>query len=374
MYIWRPVFTIWYRVFWIFQTCFLLYILKSWESMDSISLLNQQKRFETKPNVPISSISHTISGNHFICTSPNGNLNLYSIQRPKLAKTIYSKKYGCTSATFTIKGSEGSVPNSCLIASTIPTTSKPKDDHAIRLLDLNTNSFIKYFHGHEDQVTNMQAAIWSSEGFISSSIDGTVKFWDQRSNNDIASLSLSKVPLTISYDPSGLVMAIWEPKVEANVVGTLRLVPVGDFPNSIIGSIDIKRTDLTSNANDNDFTMESIKFTQNGLIILGFLNQDLLVIDSYSFAIKAALTGRVTFVPKQNDVWRSTGCIDLSWDHQNIMAGSGDSQLMIWDLKKLNGNPIRKYHVDNPARVVSTNPKFGTMVTCDDEVILHSIY
>lgn len=357
-------------------------ILNTPLNVEIIQSLHPEKVFSSKENeakTPISSIYHTFSGNHFITTLPNGTLNLYQTSRPKLAKTTYSKKYGCTSATFTGRGSDGSTPQSCIVASSIPnSTSDMKSNHAIRLLDLNTNSFSKYFNGHIDQVISLWGAPWMSEGFCSSSIDGTIKIWDQRSNSEISSLNLNcKSEIVIGCDPSGQVMAIWEPK-NGDLIGTLTLVPTFDFPEGFIGKLDIFRSDLSPNSH-RDFRVESIKFNANGLLVLGFVNQDLIVIDSLNLKIKSKLIGRSKFPMIENDIWRSTGSIEFSWDGNWLFAGSGDENLIIWDLKSSSSSSIIKPFKTIPTpnhlpRLISINPKFGTLVTCDTDLMLHNIY
>lgn len=349
--------------------------------VEVIQSLHPEKVFSSKDNdrkIPVSSINHTFTGNHFITTLPNGTLNLYQTSRPKLAKTTYSKKYGCTSATFTERGSDGSTPQSCIVASTIPnSTSDLKSNHAIRLLDLNTNSFTKYFNGHVDQVLTLSAASWMSEGFVSSSIDGTIKIWDQRSTSEIASLNLnSKSEIVIGCDPSGQVMAIWEPKMSRDLIGVLTLVPTLDFPEGVIGKMEIHRSDF-GDSRSPDFTVESIKLNAKGVLLLGFVNQDILVIDSLTMRIKSRLTGRLNFLSIPNDIWRSTGSVDFSWDGQWCFAGSGDEKVLIWDLKSSASiiKPFKSIPTANHLpRLISTNPRFGTMVTCDTDLMLHSIY
>lgn len=342
-------------------------------SAETLGGLHMDKLFAAKERVPISSVCHTLSGSHFLTTLPNGTLTLYGTARPKVAKTTYSKKYGCGTAAFTARGGEGATPQSCVVASSIPAGADAKANHAIRMLDLNTNAFAKYFVGHQEQVLGLWAAPWTSEGFVSAAMDGTIKVWDQRAEGAIASANLHcRTELVAACDTTGMVMAIWEPKTGV-LAGTIRLVSTSDFPEGIIATLNVTRAEVGA-----DTRLESLKFTPSGLLLLGFVNADILVVDSMSMRVVSRLTGRSTFGETPNDVWRASGPLDVSWDGNWAFGGSGNGTIAVWDLKRTTNPvvpPARKIVTgEHNPRVVVTNPRFGIVVSCDTDVAFYNLH
>ena len=81
-------------------------------------------------------------------------------------KTILSKKYGVDLPRFTHKST------SIIYAST-------KEDDTIRYHSLHDNKYLCYFKGHVERVVSLEMSP-TDDGFLSGSLDRTVRLWDLR--------------------------------------------------------------------------------------------------------------------------------------------------------------------------------------------------
>ena len=108
-------------------------------------------------------------------------------------KTLYSKKYGVDLPRFTHKNT------TILHAST-------KEDDTIRYHSLHDNKYLQYFKGHKERVISLDVSP-VDDGFMSGSMDKTVRLWDLRSPHCRGLLNLPASPV-VAYDSSGLVFAV----------------------------------------------------------------------------------------------------------------------------------------------------------------------
>ncbi|QPG75753.1 hypothetical protein FOA43_003113 [Brettanomyces nanus] len=307
------------------------------------------------PDTPITSISYDTSGQYLLTSGTDESLQLYEIPKGRHLKSIYSKKYGCHLAIFT-----NTSHSQCLFAST-------QENHVIRLLNLDDNSFIRYFKGHKQQVVNLINATSATrlESFYSSSIDGTVKCWDMRTNTCTASLGLSSTPL-IALDPTNSVMAILE-------TGSfqLRLVAMGKFPTGSIKVVDLSSLFKQSLPKNLQFTND------NKYIIITTDSTEHIVLDSFSLQIMGTLSGQVPFISRK---YPDSGNITVTPSGKYVIGGSGNGELLVWDLSYLSNNTSMKQlaptsKLTNSAegtlsipRMVLFNPHYEMLATADTEV------
>lgn len=319
-------------------------------------------------SVPYTSITHNPQGSHFITTSPNGSLQLYDSVRGKMVRPIYSKKYGCSNATFTLRSINHAVPDSCIIASTIPTTTNNILNNSLRLLDLNKDSFIRYFQGHTDQVTSIissTSSIFGIDSFYSSSNDGTIRAWDSRSDRCYSCLSgMGKIPI-ISIDQSGLIMAIYNNS-------KVSIVSIDSFPKGLIGEVVI----------DIQTPVEKLIWSnKTGLLVVDSPGHDKLVIDTNNLKVISKLTGLIPFQlsPDSDDVLRNGSC-DITPDGLYCISGNGDGTILAWDLSKCEESDLihpivikGDFFIEKKIvpRILNINPKFGTIVTGDTEIVIN---
>ena len=145
----------------------------------------------------------------------DGALMVVDTARGKAVAHLQSK-FGCRAARFTHH------PQALLYASQGgPSSGDPLQDHAVRHHSLHDNSYLQYFQGHRNQVTGISLSP-VREGFISSSLDGTVLMWDLRSQKPTAEIDCrycprTKLPLAgghaplAVYDGVGEVLALGLP-------------------------------------------------------------------------------------------------------------------------------------------------------------------
>lgn len=333
-------------------------------------------------STPFTSISHNPQGTFFITTSPNGSLQLYDTLRARPFKTTYSKKYGCSNAIFTLRSATESTPTSCVISSSIPASSDSIANNALRFLDLNTNSFIRYFQSHTKQVTSLissNSPVFGLDAFYSASADGTVRAWDSRSDKCYACLSQMGTNPIISLDQSGTILAIWNQQRS-----TISLVPLEKFPTGIIGEIYVDPQLCPKR-------VEKIVWGNDRLIVLDSPGSDKIVIDTLKLAIVGRLGGVVNFaVANESDDVARNGSLDITPDGRWCLAGSGDGSILAWDLTRItefqmkprmgpeiqtiipirinNQELIEQQHVP---RILVANPKLGCVITGDTEIVVN---
>ena len=81
-----------------------------------------------------------------------------------------------------------------------------KEDDTVRYHSLHDNKYLQYFKGHKDKVISLECSP-IDDGFMSGSMDRTVRLWDLRTPNCRGLLNLPAAPV-IAYDTSGLVFAV----------------------------------------------------------------------------------------------------------------------------------------------------------------------
>lgn len=323
---------------------------------------------------PYTSITHNPQGSYFITTSPNGSLQLYDALRGRQLKSTYSKKYGCANATFTLRTATQSSPNSCIIASTIPAGSDPVSNNALRFLDLNTNSFIRYFQSHTEQVTSISASpspVFGLDSFYSASIDGSVCAWDSRSEKCYARLSQVGLNPIIALDKSGTIMAIWNQSKLS-----LTIVPVEQFPVGVIGEIDVPQLHAKR--------VETLIWSEKGLLVLDSPGNAKVVVDTLKLQVCGILAGVTNFaIAAHSDEALRNGSTDITPDGTWCLAGSGDGSILAWNLLPLFQNtekivklePVEIKNDDLVSkqivpRILKVNPKLGCVVTGDTEIVI----
>lgn len=328
-------------------------------SLESLKDLTAQKVFRNHQlDTPITSINFDHSGQLLLTSGVDETLQLYEVPKGRHLKSIYSKKYGCDLAMFT-----NTSHSKCLFAST-------KENHIIRLLNLEDNSFIRYFKGHSSQVINLKSSTSSTriDSFYSSALDGTVKSWDMRTNSYTASLSLEAPPL-IALDPSNTVMAICSGT-------TLQLVSMEKFPTGLINSADLSPC---FDSQDSLSQPKAIQFSNdNKHIIVTTTGTRHLVLDAFSLECQGYLYGQVPLVDRN---YPDTGNLTVTPDGTFVLGGSGDGELLVWDISSLTTNAskqpldpavsIRNESVRSMVpRMVLFNPIYEMLATADTEVIM----
>src|SRR5271163_1496344 len=83
----------------------------------------------------------------------------------------------------------------------------------IRYLSTHDNSYLRYFEGHEDNVTCLSLHP-GQDNFLSCSEDNTLRIWDAATKNACGKLDLNGAYLS-AWDPSGNVFAVASPTAQS---------------------------------------------------------------------------------------------------------------------------------------------------------------
>ncbi|KAI9454541.1 WD40-repeat-containing domain protein [Lactarius psammicola] len=145
----------------------------------------------------ITGLSFDDRGDQLITAAEDETFRLYNCKTGKqpldLRKTLHSKKYGVDLPRFTHKNT------AIIYAST-------KEDDTIRYHSLHDNKYLQYFKGHTQRVISLEMSP-VDDGFMSGSMDKTVRLWDLRAPQCRGLLGLP-APSLVAYDATGVVFAV----------------------------------------------------------------------------------------------------------------------------------------------------------------------
>lgn len=289
-------------------------------------------------------------------------------------KTLYSKKYGVDLPRFTHK-------NTTIVhAST-------KEDDTIRYHSLHDNKYLQYFRGHKDKVISLEVSP-VDDGFMSGSMDRTVRLWDLRTPHCRGLLNLPASPL-VAYDCSGLVFA-----VAVNLWSRILLYDQANYDKSPFLTITL--SDPTLNLISyppRPIFMTSLAFSSNGkYLLVGCSGNAHYILDAYEGHLLAKLEGHVGLerrkltVKETIEPVRGISGEEVSWtpDSKFVVGGSLDGKIMVWDVQHLptltgppdlNAPPKRLEPVvkleghPGPARCVKFNPRLAMMCSAGAELV-----
>lgn len=308
---------------------------------------------------------------HF--TPIHSSLTHYSTRH---LKTLHSKKYGVDLPRFThAKG--------CIIhAST-------KEDDTVRYHSLHDNKYLAYFKGHKARVVSLEMSP-VQDGFMSGSMDKTVRLWDLRAPTCRGLLNLPSTPI-VAYDASGVVFA-----VAVNHYCRILLYDESQFDRAPFLTITLEDPTLSLISYPPRVPyMTSLSFSSNGnYLLVGCSGDAHYVIDAYKGHLLAKLEGHVGLERRRLDgqlgiepVKGNSG-EEVSWtpDSKFIIGGSLDGKILVWDVQNLQP-PTSETPVNlgahpeqikpmatldghpGPTRCVKFNPRFAMMCTAGQELV-----
>lgn len=306
-------------------------------------------RLDTNTNekIPITSMNFHDSGEYLLSTHANKSIELYNARTCQYLTNIATKKYGCHSAIFTHS------PIELIHAST---SLESKD---IRLLNLETNQYIRYFKGHGALVSDVILSP-VDDTFISSSYDESVRVWDPRSNSSVASAILPVVaPNCIAYDPSGKVFGVGNPSTGEISLYDIKNLSKGCF---LFKELDPSKIPLNS--------WKKLSFSNCGrYILLDGTHGSNFVLDAFTLETIFELN-KIQPFPNREFADQGNSCFSPCGNY--VISTSYDNKVLLWDISSsLSGrnlSPIR--HIATPKEVSSRNilfnPKYSMFVTSDD--------
>ncbi|KAI0050457.1 WD40 repeat-like protein [Auriscalpium vulgare] len=321
----------------------------------------------------ITGMSFDDRGDHLVTASEDETFRLYSCKSGKFIKTLYSKKYGVDLPRFTHKNT------TILHAST-------KEDDTIRYHSLHDNKYLQYFKGHKQRVISLEMSPMD-DGFMSGSMDKTVRLWDLRAPACRGILNLPAPPI-IAYDSSGIVFA-----VAVNQYSRILIYDHANFDKAPFLTITLEDTTLSLiTFPPRPIYMTSMAFSGNGkYLLIGCSGDAHYIVDAFEGHLLAKLEGYVGLERRRLEepvvLTPSRGCSgeEVSWtpDSKFIVGGGLDGRICVWDVQ---GLPAKSGPVDlktppmrlqplakmdghpSPARCVRFNPRLAMMATAGAEL------
>lgn len=254
----------------------------------------------------ITSIDFSADGESLVTAAEDQQLVLYNCTNGTKSKAIPTKKYGADLVRFTHD-------NSSVIHA-----SKTGWDHAIRYLSLHTCSYVRVFKGHRKPVVS-QVLNPSNDTFASGSLDGTVRFWDLKSNQCQGLVRWSDDGgggrVALDFDPTGNVFAAGLGKNE------IKLFDVRAFDKGPFVTFQVKRAPGVISEWSN------VKFSPCGKYILGTaLDGAIFLIDSFDGSGKRHLSGHL-------NVKKSAMEAGFTPDSKYVVSGSEDGSVYMWNIE-----------------------------------------
>lgn len=257
----------------------------------------------------------------------------------------------------------------------------------MRYHSLHDNKYLQYFKGHTDRVISLEMSP-VDDGFMSSSMDRTVRLWDLRSPTCRGLLTLP-APSVVAYDSTGIVFA-----VAINQYSRILMYDVANYDKEpfLTVILDDPTLALVSFPPRAPF-MTSLSFSSDGrFLLVGCSGDAHYVLDAFEGHLLAKLEGFAGLERRRPDmplgITPQRGCSgeEVSWtpDSRFIVGGGLDGRICIWDAgqirprdnnadpkapplrlqpsSKLEGHP-------GPARCVRFNPRLAMMATAGQELV-----
>ncbi|TLD32976.1 hypothetical protein PspLS_00507 [Pyricularia sp. CBS 133598] len=337
------------------------------------------RRKDLRPDKPpphVLSLDFNDPGDLCMTSESDETIQLYNVREGRHDKNLASKKYGVKLAKFT--HSEWCVCysyQSIKHVSAHHVTDPSLLADAIRYLETFDNSFIRYFEGHKDAVTNLEMHP-GGDNFISASRDNTVRLWDIRSKNAVGQLFLN-TPYLLAWDPSGEVFAVGSPRS-----GSILLYDYKNYTKTPFATFDIVEA---CNEVDPSRLLQGwtkLEFSNDGkCILLGTDGAGHLLLDAFDGKLKANLrkpdlcTSRVA--PGEGnghgDVESSGDCC-FTPDGRFVMGANRGQNVSVWDVNGAVGenkrmDPAFTLEDKREAAVLAFNPRFNFFATADRDLI-----
>ncbi|KAF8223122.1 WD40 repeat-like protein [Tricholoma matsutake] len=321
----------------------------------------------------ITGISFDDRGDQVITAGEDETFRLYNCKTGKHHKTLHSKKYGVDLPRFTHK-------NTAIIhAST-------KEDDTIRYHSLHDNKYLQYFKGHKARVVSLEVSP-VDDGFMSGSLDKTVRLWDLRAPLCRGLLTLPSNPI-IAYDSTGVVFA-----VAVNHYSRILLYDQANFDKAPFLVITLEDPTLALiSYPPRPIYMTSMAFSSNGkYLLVGCSGDAHYIMDAFEGHLLAKLEGHVGLerrslsAPPSIEPVKGSSGEEVGWtpDSKYVIGGSLDGKVFVWDVQNL---PSRTGSVDlkvpplrlqplvsldghpGPSRCVRFNPRVAMMCTAGSEL------
>ncbi|KAF8072024.1 WD40-repeat-containing domain protein [Lyophyllum atratum] len=319
----------------------------------------------------ITGISFDDKGDNLITAGEDETFRLYSCKSGK--RTLHSKKYGVDLPRFTHR-------NTAIVhAST-------KEDDTIRYHSLHDNKYLQYFKGHKAKVISLEVAP-IDDGFMSGSLDKTVRLWDLRAPTCRGLLTVPSIPI-IAYDATGIVFA-----VAVNHYSRILLYDQNNYDKAPFLTITLEDPTLSLiSYPPRPIYMTSMSFSSNGkFLLVGCSGDAHYIMDAYEGHLLAKLEGHVGLerrsisAPPSIEPAKGSSGEEVSWtpDSKYVVGGSLDGKVLVWDVQSLQTKtgpidlkapPTRIQPLvsldghPGPSRCVKFNPRVAMLCTAGSEL------
>lgn len=321
----------------------------------------------------ITGLSFDDRGDQLITAAEDETFRLYNCKTGKPTKTLHSKKYGVDLPRFTHKNT------AIIYAST-------KEDDTIRYHSLHDNKYLQYFKGHTQRVISLEMSP-VDDGFMSGSMDKSVRLWDLRAPQCRGLLSLP-APSLVAYDATGVVFA-----VAVNHYGRILMYDHANFDKAPFLTITLDDPTLARvSFPPRAIYMTSMAFSSSGkYLLVGCSGDAHYIVDAFEGHVLAKLEGHIGLERRRLDtpisIEPQRGCSgeEVSWtpDSKYVVGGGLDGRICVWDVQNI---PSREGTVDltlapvriqplaktdghpGPARCVRFNPRLAMMATAGAEL------
>jgi COMPASS component SWD2 len=288
-------------------------------------------------------------------------------------KTFASHKYGIDLPRFTHKST------SIIHAST-------KEDDAVRYHSLHDNRYLQYFKGHKERVISLEMSP-VDDGFMSGSLDNTVRLWDLRTPQCRGLLNLPAPPIA-AYDTNGVVFG-----VAVNEYQRILLYDHANFDKAPFLVITLDDPTLSQiSYPPRPLCITSLAFSTSGkYILVGCSGDAHYILDAFDGHLLAKLEGhgglerRAAGAPVGLQPVRGSSGEEVCWtlDSKYVVSGSVDGRIYIWDVQNI---PAKSGPVDlasppvrlspltvldghpGPARAVRFNPRCAMFCSAGAEL------
>lgn len=258
----------------------------------------------------------------------------------------------------------------------------------MRYHSLHDNKYLQYFKGHKERVVSLEMSP-VDDGFMSGSMDKTVRLWDLRAPTCRGLLNVPSVPI-VAYDVSGLVFA-----VAVNHYSRILLYDQSQFDRAPFLTITLEDPTLSLiSYPPRAIYMTSLSFSSNGkYILVGCSGDAHYIIDAFEGHLLAKLEGFVGLERRRMDAplgiepLKGNSGEEVSWtpDSKYVVGGSLNGKILVWDVQNLQvkeNQPINlQAHPERinplvtldghpgPTRCVKFNPRFAMMCTGGQELV-----
>ena len=254
----------------------------------------------------VTSLDFDPTGTFLVTSSTDNSINIYDACTGLHKRTVLSKKYGAGLSRFVSR------PNTLLYAST------KGEYQVIRLLDIETSSFVKYFKGHEKRVTGLEVSPTDEHTFFSSATNDAIRLWDLRASTcqGVLSTMNSVLPL-IAFDPQGMIFVV---ALDSRFI---RMYDCRNYENGPFGTFEI--VDDGGRISGQYVTWSSIKFSPDGKdLLINTIEGEIMLLDGFDCYIKHVLMGR----PQNTTQLSMEAC--WSADSGYVVAGGMDGSIYGW--------------------------------------------